>query len=112
MLGQRIAALRRHLGMSQAELAQKVGVSTSAVGMYEQERREPSLGGIVTLSGIFGVTADYLLTGKPVTKQDSAMMKATLFSAAQRAQVRQLCREQGLSTDELGVLFTAMLAEP
>lgn len=112
MLGQRIAALRRHLGMSQAELAEKLGVSPSAVGMYEQERREPSLGGLVTISGIFGVTADYLLTGKPVTKQDTAMMKATLFSASQRAQARQLCRAEGLSGEELGVLFAAMLTEP
>ena len=48
MLGQRIAALRRHMGMSQAELAQRIGVSPSAVGMYEQDRREPSLAAVVT----------------------------------------------------------------
>lgn len=112
MLGQRIAALRRHLGMSQAELAKKMGVSPSAVGMYEQARREPSLGALTTLSRIFGVSADYLLTGKPLTKQDAAIFQATLFSASQRAQARQLCREEGLSGEELGVLFAAMLTEP
>ena len=112
MLGQRIAALRRHLGMSQAELAKKMGVSPSAVGMYEQGRREPSLGGVVTLSAIFSVTADYLLTGTPVTKQDRAVLKATLFTATQRAQARQLCREQGLTGEELEVLFAAVLTEP
>ena len=58
MLGHRIAALRRHLGLSQAELARRMGVSPSAVGMYEQGRREPSLEGIVRLCGIFGVTSD------------------------------------------------------
>ena len=36
MLGERIAALRRDTGMSQAELAKKLGVSPSTVGMYEQ----------------------------------------------------------------------------
>lgn len=112
ILGQRIAALRRHLGMSQAELAKKMGVSPSAVGMYEQGRREPSLDGVVVLSGIFGVTADYLLTGRPITKNDSAVLKDTLFSATQRAQARQLCREDGLTGAELGVLFAAMLTEP
>ena len=112
MLGPRIAALRRHLGMSQAELAKKMGVSPSAVGMYEQGRREPSLDGVVTLCGIFGVTSDYLLTGRPVTKEDSRILKGTIFSAAQRAQARQLCREDGLTPEELGVLFAAMLTDP
>ena len=38
MRGARIAALRRQAGMSQAELARLLGVSPSAVGMYEQGR--------------------------------------------------------------------------
>ncbi len=112
MLGQRIAAIRRHFGMSQAELAEKMRVSPSAIGMYEQGRREPSLDGVVTLCRIFGVSADYMLTGRPLTKQDSAVLKDTLFSAAQRAQARQLCREERLSGEELGVLFAAILTEP
>lgn len=112
MLGHRIAALRRHMGMSQAELAEKMGVSPSAVGMYEQGRREPSIEGIVNLCGIFGVTSDYLLMGRPVTKGDNLMLKATLFSATQRAQARQMCRSDGLTDEELGVLFAAMLTEP
>jgi transcriptional regulator with XRE-family HTH domain len=64
MLGLRLALLRASNGWSQAELARRIGVSTSAVGMYEQERREPSLRLLVKLSQEFGVTTDYLLTGK------------------------------------------------
>jgi transcriptional regulator with XRE-family HTH domain len=112
VLGQRIAAMRHHLGMSQAELAKRLGVSPSAIGMYEQGRREPSLDGIVTLCGIFGVTADYLLTGKPASRKDTRILKDSLLSAKQRAQARQLCKGEGLTTEELGVLFAAMLTEP
>ena len=65
MLGARIAALRRSQGMSQGQLAQKLGVSSSAVGMYEQGRREPAAATLVALSACFGVSTDYLLTGKP-----------------------------------------------
>lgn len=36
MLGARIAALRRQAGMNQGELAKKLGISPSTVGMYEQ----------------------------------------------------------------------------
>lgn len=112
MLGQRIAALRRHLGMSQAELAQRIGVSPSAVGMYEQDRREPSLAAMVIIGKALGVSVDYLLTGEPLTDRDEKMMKDTLFSASQRAQARALGRQHGLSKEELGVLFAAILAEP
>ena len=63
MLGMRIAILRISNGWSQAELARRIGVSTSAIGMYEQGRREPSLDLLVRLAQELGVTTDYLLMG-------------------------------------------------
>ncbi len=77
MFGARMAALRRQAGMSQAELARRLCVSPSAVGMYEQGRREPSLDRVVALSRLFGVSADYLLTGV-VTTQDDRLIVGTL----------------------------------
>ena len=67
MLGTRIASLRLYCGLSQAELAQKLHISTSTVGMYEQGRREPSVDTLISLSRIFGVSLDYLLSGRPDT---------------------------------------------
>ena len=64
MLGMRIAILRISKSWSQAELARRIGVSASAVGMYEQGRREPSLGLLVRLAQELGATTDYLLMGK------------------------------------------------
>lgn len=67
MLGTRIAALRKQTGMSQAELAKHLRISASAVGMYEQGRREPGADMLVALAEAFGVSTDYLLTGKHPT---------------------------------------------
>lgn len=64
MLGMRIAILRVSKGWSQAELSRRIGVSSSAIGMYEQGRREPSLGLLMRLAQEFGVTTDYLLMGE------------------------------------------------
>lgn len=64
MLGTRIAALRRQAGLSQRQLATALAVSPSAVGMYEQGRREPSADRLVALSQLFHVSTDYLLTGQ------------------------------------------------
>ncbi|MBE6933467.1 MAG: helix-turn-helix transcriptional regulator [Ruminococcaceae bacterium] len=74
MLGTRIASLRLSHGLSQAELAKRLHISTSAVGMYEQGRREPSVSILVALSREFGVSLDYLLSGKPDSVQDVAAL--------------------------------------
>ena len=63
MLGVRMAMLRWERGLSQTQLAQRLHISASAVGMYEQGRRLPSLELVVRLAREFGVTTDYLLTG-------------------------------------------------
>ena len=60
-MGARIAALRRHAGLSQAELAQRLQISASAMGMYEQGRREPSADTLVALARELRVSTDYLL---------------------------------------------------
>lgn len=70
MLGTRIATLRQGRGLSQAELAKKLHISPSAVGMYEQGRREPSVDTLIALAKEFDVTLDYLLSGQPDTLQD------------------------------------------
>ena len=64
MLGARIASLRRAAGWSQARLAAMLGISPSAMGMYEQGRREPPVAILVALSQNLGVSVDYLVTGK------------------------------------------------
>ena len=70
MLGTRIASLRQSCGFSQADLAQRLHISTSAVGMYEQGRREPSVNTLIELAQVFGVSLDYLLSGRPDTIRD------------------------------------------
>ena len=70
MLGKRIAEIRLKQGWSQAELAKRLHISPSTVGMYEQGRREPSIDALTAMSEAFGVTIDYLITGKICTLTD------------------------------------------
>lgn len=67
LLGKRIAALRKAKGLSQGQLAEQLNISPSAIGMYEQGRREPSLELVVELAKILSVSTDFLLTGRPAT---------------------------------------------
>ena len=111
MIGVRIAVLRRSAGMSQAQLAQKLKISASAVGMYEQGRREPSAEILVEIAKIFHVTTDYLLTGKQEPEQkettDTAWM-SSLLEADDRLSQR---RGRPFSRQELTVLYAAMMLE-
>ena len=112
MLGARIAALRRDAGLSQAELAAELQVSSSALGMYEQGRREPSAQMLVTLAKVLGVTTDYLLTGMPAQNQEEnlhRMLLGRITSADRRLEGRV---DRPFSRQELAVLFAAMLMEP
>lgn len=112
MLGPRIAALRQLSGMKQAELAEKLGVSTSAVGMYEQGRREPGTQLLVKLAKVFSVTTDYLLTGNPVTASDADKLRLCLQRSLAVNAGRSHTESMGFSRDELSLLLTAMLTEP
>lgn len=63
MLANRITQLRHAMGLSQQQLAQKLSISPSALGMYEQSRRTPSLDLLISMSKIFNVSLDCLITG-------------------------------------------------
>lgn len=112
MLGARIAALRHKTGMSQAELAKLLKVSASAIGMYEQGRRQPAADTLVALGSVFGVTVDYLLTGQ--VPESERQTVDTLVSQAMETAQAALNRRSGekLSQKELAALIAVMLMEP
>ncbi|MCD8146997.1 MAG: helix-turn-helix domain-containing protein [Clostridiales bacterium] len=69
-IADRIQQLRKAKGISQEELADRVGVSRQAVSKWESEQSVPDLNKIILLSDYFGVTTDYLLKGiEPLPEQ-------------------------------------------
>lgn len=113
MMGARIAALRKAAGMSQAQLAGELQISTSAVGMYEQGRREPSADTLAAISRLFGVTTDFLITGKPVGVQEELTLDRLLLERVAAADTQLESRtNRPFSRQELAVLFAALLMEP
>ena len=67
-MADRIQYLRKSKGISQEELADKVGVSRQAVSKWESEQSTPDLEKIIILSEFFEVTTDYILKGIEPTK--------------------------------------------
>lgn len=59
--GRRLYSLRTMLGMSQAELSKKSGVSVQSISHYERGRRNPKIDKVRSLAKALGVTSSYLL---------------------------------------------------
>ncbi len=61
ILAEKISALRKKNGWSQEELAEKLNISRQSVSKWESGGSIPDLDKIIKLSGLFGVSTDYLL---------------------------------------------------
>ena len=80
-MADRIQHLRKTKGISQEELADKVGVSRQAVSKWESEQSTPDIEKVILLSDFFDVTTDYLLKGiEPVSENITKKSDARIFS--------------------------------
>lgn len=80
-LADRIQQLRKQKGISQEELADRVGVSRQAVSKWESEQTMPDLDKIILLSDYFQVTTDYLLKGiEPVPEAQAKGPDGRIFT--------------------------------
>ncbi len=59
--GERLKKLRQGEGMSQQQLADRLGVTKSVVSYYELRERYPSPEVLIKLSAIFHTSTDFLL---------------------------------------------------
>ena len=71
-LGERIAYYRGTLGLSQGELAEKLGVSRQAVSKWETDAGLPDLDRLIALSGLYSITLDELVKGAAPSPADGA----------------------------------------
>ena len=82
-MADRIQYLRKSKGISQEELADKVGVSRQAVSKWESEQSTPDLEKIIIMSDFFGVTTDYILKGiEPVADKEQKNKELTSMNCS------------------------------
>lgn len=91
--GSRLKELRTQAGMTQLQLAQRMGITKSVVSFYELQERTPSPDVLVKLAGIFRVSTDYLLgldkrdtiDVSGLDKKDVAIMRALAESLRKKS---------------------------
>ena len=82
-LGAKIAALRKQQGMTQLELAQKLGVTDKAVSKWERDLACPDIHSLPTLAQMLQVNVEELFPDQKARpeqkKQDNIQMKLLVF---------------------------------
>lgn len=94
-MGTKLKALRNENGLTQTQVAKRLGVAVSAVSSYESGVRYPSYSVLIKFSRMYHVTTDYLLGIKSkemvdisdLSEDDKAVVKATV--AAIRAKYKK-----------------------
>jgi transcriptional regulator with XRE-family HTH domain len=85
-LSEKIFELRKAKGVSQEQLAEKLGVSRQSVSKWESGESLPEIERIIELSKVFNVTTDYLL--KP-SEVDELSIRTEMLEKQQRDLIKK-----------------------
>ena len=61
MFGKRIKEERQLKGLTQLQLAEKLGTTQSTIGKYEREELQPNIDVITKICKVLEISSDYLL---------------------------------------------------
>lgn len=86
MLGDKIKILRENAKITQQELANKLNIAQSTIGMIEGNKRPAGRKTLMKLADFFGVTVDYLLSDNE-TKDIEEIKKERDYSLSVKEQV-------------------------
>lgn len=98
--GDRVAAGRRAIGLSQESLARKLGIKLKTLRAWEDDVSEPRANKLQMLAGVLNVSIVWLLTGEGAGVEDPWVEEAPLPTDAGeviaelrviRGEYRQLC---------------------
>lgn len=104
-LGDRITGAREAAGLSQTELARRLGVKLTTIRAWEDDQAEPRANKLQMLAGLLGVSIMWLLTGRGDGLDSPEPHQALPDDLlALLAELRQVRLEQARMADRMGRL--------
>nr|WP_317407972.1 helix-turn-helix transcriptional regulator [Fournierella massiliensis] len=107
-LSSKILNLRKQNGLSQEELAERLGVSRQAVSRWEAGSTQPDASNLLQLSKLFRVTADYLLNDDYESDHAPSAGKSAANSA--KAKTKKLLAAAAAAFGAFGVFVLYLLS--
>jgi transcriptional regulator with XRE-family HTH domain len=112
-INSRITALRKHLGLNQTKFAQKIGVTSQHISMFEAGKAKLSETSINLICLTFGVRGEWLREGKGDMMDEEAMLSEwekrllelfrKLSPSAQKDFIEYVEKLVALATNEAGL---------
>lgn len=86
MLGDKIKALRNKNQLTQKQLAEKLGLAQSTIGMIESGKRDVSYEILIKIADLFNVSTDFLLgVDSEQLKEETALYETGEFKTPEAA---------------------------
>lgn len=89
-LGNRLRTRARQLGLSDAEVARRVGLGQTRYAGYVVDRHEPDLSTFKRICAVLGISATELLGDDPSGDDKAVAMRARISAAVQALDERSL----------------------
>lgn len=104
VLGDTLRSLRTLNKMTQKELADRLSISPSTIGMYEQNRRMPDIDTLTKIAHVFNISVDYLLGIEKSGGNNYSNFQLFDESFDFKERVRSAMQDQGMSEDTFMML--------
>lgn len=108
MIGEHLRRLRKARGLTQQQLGKELGISASAVGMYEQGRRAPDHKTLSDLCRYFQVSSDYFLLEQKDGEEAELDQLIAQFQARLMSQEGLMFNGEPLSRKEVAQVVEAI----
>ncbi|MEO0822952.1 MAG: helix-turn-helix transcriptional regulator [Pseudomonadota bacterium] len=104
--GDRLVAARESQGLTQSQLARRLGLRVDTVRNWEADRSEPRANRVQMLAGFLNVSMVWLMTGEGdgAPQFDSAPVQEAGEFGAVLAELRELRVKQAAIADQIGRL--------
>lgn len=109
ILADKIMELRKRAGWSQEQLAERLGVSRQSVSKWESAQSIPDMSKILQLSGLFGVSTDYLLKDE-IEEADVTSDAGVMECDGEETSLRRVTMEMAGSFLEVKAMTASKIA--
>jgi transcriptional regulator with XRE-family HTH domain len=78
LISDNIKYLRKKLGLTQEQFADRIGIKRSLVGAYEEGRADPRITNLINMADIFGTSVDILIN-KDVSRMNESELNVSKY---------------------------------
>lgn len=100
-MAERLQELREKNHLSQAAVANRIGVTPALISAYEKTERNPSIDKLISLADVYHTSTDYIL-GRSITDPGTAVIEVHDLSDAQIRVLRELVEVMRLQSQTNG----------